>query len=92
MGYLVDVTANGLMLMSEKPIAVQQTYQIHMPIESELCIKTDIHFTAKSLWNRKKDNDPFVDTGFEIVEIDPQDLDAIEHAISRLSFKGSDQI
>ena len=91
LGFLVDITASGLMLMSENPIPIHKIYHMHLPIESDLCIESNIHFTAKSLWNRNKENDPFVDTGFEITEMDPLDMDAIEQAINRLSFKGSDQ-
>jgi len=87
LGYLVDVTTEGLMLMSEDPIELGRTFELRMALPAAVEGSRPIYLEAKSIWSRSEPGVGYHDTGFEMVRIDPADMDEIQHLIEGHAFR-----
>jgi hypothetical protein len=83
-GNLADISRDGFMLESLKPIPRNSEFSFRMDLPPDLSQKTYIVFNAQSVWSR---TDPFdgrlQDTGFEITRMDPSDGRAFELIFDR---------
>ncbi|KIH77843.1 PilZ domain-containing protein [Geoalkalibacter ferrihydriticus] len=86
LGRLVDITVEGMMLISETPIAPDRTYKCRMSLPAEILGRSNILFDATCMWSRKARNDDFFEAGFRSLIADPGDIDAIEMLIQRFAF------
>ncbi|MDH5654318.1 MAG: PilZ domain-containing protein [Spirochaetia bacterium] len=69
MGHLVDINKEGMMLVSEDQIPVNQDFnlKIRMPVEKD---NPDfLEFQAQSLWSKNDVNPVFYDTGFQFKDV-----------------------
>jgi hypothetical protein len=88
LGHLVDVTTEGIMLMSQQPIPTGELFKLRMVLPAEAPEQTvTIDLEAKSLWSRKDVNPDFFDTGFQIVTASPPQLAAIATLIDDHGFR-----
>lgn len=85
-GHLVDVTTEGMMLISENSIPLHQTYNLRMEIPTEDDIPQMIALTAESLWTKKDVNPAFHDTGFRLINPSKRAVNAITKLIEELAF------
>lgn len=86
LGRLTDITVEGMMLISEKPITADRTYQCRMVLPKEILGRTNIIFDATCVWSRQARNSDFFEAGFRSLIADPGDIDAIEMLIQRFAF------
>lgn len=86
-GHLVDVTTEGMMLISENSIPLHQTYNLRMEIPTEDNIPQMIALTAESLWTKKDVNPEFHDTGFRLINPSKRAINAITRLIEELAFE-----
>jgi hypothetical protein len=86
LGHIVDLTTDGLMIISESCVAINQHCRLKMevPIDNEI-IKS-IELEAKSLWSKKDINPHFYDTGFKLIEPSREAIKAITLLIEELAF------
>ncbi len=87
-GFVVDVTQQGIMIMSSMPLAVNKTYHLKMLVNEDGADKTYLYFDASSKWCHKSPNSDFYDTGFELLNLEPGAFREIEAIIDELGFKG----
>jgi len=85
-GHLVDVTTEGMMLISENSIPLHQTFNLRMEIPTEDNIPQMIALTAESLWTKKDVNPAFHDTGFRLINPSKRAISAISRLIEELAF------
>jgi hypothetical protein len=85
-GHLVDVTTEGMMLISELPIPTNKTFTFRMILPDEILSKPDIVIEARSIWCKKDVNPDFYATGLTILKIDPDDLVVIDSLIRKYGF------
>lgn len=85
-GHLVDITAEGVMLISDKPIETGKDYQFRMALPSEIFNTEELIFNAHSVWCRRDVNPDFFACGLRISDISEQDLDIIDHLITNFGF------
>ncbi|MDM8552747.1 PilZ domain-containing protein [Desulfobacterales bacterium HSG2] len=85
-GQLVNITTEGLMLTSEKPIKVNSAFQLKMDLPEEIKGQKQITFDARSMWCRKGVNPDFYDIGFQLVNISQENSKIIERLIFDFSF------
>lgn len=85
-GHLVDITKEGLMLISEQPLSVNETYHFRMVLPSEILSKVELTFTATVVWCKKDVNPDFYATGFSLSDIPTEDILIIESLIHRYGF------
>ncbi len=86
-GHLVDITSGGAMIISEEPIKINTIFELRMELSKEVSDKPYMEFSAKSLWG-KPDIDPhYHDTGFQFINITPDDSLIIQKIIDVYGFR-----
>ena len=80
-GKLKDVTPEGIMLTSEKPIEVDLRYQLRMVLPPEFAERKYLVFDAKSLWCKESDYHDLYDAGFILIDVSPADKSLIARLI-----------
>jgi len=85
-GHLVDITTEGIKVLSEDPIPVDKHYQFEMQLPEELETEK-ISFDATSVHCEKDTNPDFYATGFRIDQIDSDHAALIEKLIDEFGFR-----
>ncbi|MEW5725651.1 MAG: PilZ domain-containing protein [Thermodesulfobacteriota bacterium] len=87
-GRLVDITTEGVMLISSYPIETNRVYQMVMTLPQEMEGAREIAFDAKSHWCRKDVNPDFYVAGFQFVTVSPEDVLTITDLIRQYELPG----
>lgn len=87
LGHLVDMTPDGIMLISETAIPLGVVYHLKMSLPTEYAGQTYLEFDAKSLWSARDINPDFINTGFSLINIDSQVASIISNVINDYGFK-----
>ena len=85
-GFLVDITTQGIMIMSESPIKTGILFHLKILLPTEDMNKKYLNFDAKSMWSERSINTDFYDTGFELINVNSKDFASIEKIIYQLGF------
>lgn len=85
-GHLVDITKEGLMLISEQPLIPEKEYKFRMVLPTEILNKAEVSYTATVIWSKKDVNPDFYATGFILRDISNDDIVVIESLIHRYGF------
>jgi hypothetical protein len=85
-GHLVDLTPEGMMLMSERPIRVGRTLPLVMTLPSAAG-EQKVEFDATSLWTSADVNPDFYDTGFKFEKVSRRHLAQLETLIDDFGFR-----
>ncbi len=87
MGHVVDISEDGLMLLSEAPIELNRDFDLilEMPTSDKKSRKK-ISLKAHSLWKSSDANPDLIDTGFRLVNPEKDSIDAIKILINELQF------
>lgn len=85
-GRLVDITTEGLMLIHEKPLAVNREYQLKVVLPRELNNSTQIDIKAECRWCRQSVTLDYFDAGLLITDVSPNDRLRIEMVMKYYSF------
>lgn len=72
LGHIVDISSKGVMLLSDAPIPVSETYRLRMRLPSQIVNKEELIFNATSRWCKQDINPDFFITGFEIYDMDEE--------------------
>ncbi len=86
-GQLVDITTEGIMLTSEKPMEPGVDLALKMNLPEEINGNNHITFDAKSLWCKKDVNPNFFAIGLEFIDISRREIRIIENLIYEFSFQ-----
>jgi len=86
LGYLVDITQQGLMLMSEQPLEANRLYRLRVDKGEVYGPRRYLDLDAQSRWIDRDVNPKLHNTGFSLVDPSPQALGTIEGLILDLSF------
>jgi hypothetical protein len=86
MGHLVDITPEGIMLVSEKKIEINKSFNLRMELPAEILMQEEILFEATSLWCKKDINPDFYATGFRTILAEIGDLNLVERLVNRYGF------
>ncbi|MEK7663763.1 MAG: sugar transferase, partial [Actinomycetota bacterium] len=70
------------MLIGEKPIEPNTTYDLKMHLPVEIRGKRHLELEASSRWCRRNGSNELFTTGFKLSDTEPDDLDAIRHICS----------
>jgi len=86
-GFLVDITTKGFMVMSESTIQLGKIFHLKILRATESEEGEYLFFDAKSKWCDRSVNSEFYDTGFELINVSLDDFAEIEGIIDELGFK-----
>ena len=87
LGHLVDITSEGLLLLSENPIPTGQTYRLRMKLPEVIFNQQTLEFNAFSLWSKTDVIEDFFVTGFRIPELDPLGIEILDKLIEDHGFR-----
>jgi hypothetical protein len=88
LGYLVDITPEGLMMISEEEISSGKDFYLKMILPESAYGKKAISFKANSRWAKKDVNPAFYASGYQIVDIGPVESETITSLIENFAFQG----
>ena len=80
-GRLVDITTEGVMLLSESPLKLDKLFKFKMILPPHFKAQKIITFDAKCLWSKIDVNPDLYTSGFQFDRISPQDIYLIEELI-----------
>ena len=86
-GHLVDITVQGIMMISEEPVATGKDYSYKMKLPGIIHGRDEIEFSAHCLWCKKDINPDFYVSGYSIKTVSSQDLKTIVSLINAYGFK-----
>lgn len=86
-GHIVDISAKGVMLISDAPIAVGESFRLRMRLPSRIANKDELIFSATSRWCKQDINPDFYITGFEIFDVEEEITKYILCLIDDFGFK-----
>lgn len=86
LGFLVDITTQGIMIMSERPIKTGGTFHLQILLPSSDDERKYLNFDARSKWCERSINTDFFDIGLELMNVNMDAFEAIEKIISELGF------
>ncbi|MGE0082909.1 MAG: PilZ domain-containing protein [Desulfococcaceae bacterium] len=86
-GQLVDITTEGIKLISENPVDPETFLQLRMLLPDEINRKSEISFDVESMWCKRDINPNFFSIGFEFVDISQEDINIIKNLIYDFSFR-----
>ncbi|MEW6264958.1 MAG: PilZ domain-containing protein [Thermodesulfobacteriota bacterium] len=81
LGRLVDITTEGMMLVSSDSIELEVIYKCRLDLPSPLSGRREINFDARALWRNNDVNPDFLDTGFRFEVITPEEARLISDLI-----------
>jgi hypothetical protein len=85
-GYLVDITTKGIMLMSDNALQPGTVLHLKIMLQTEMSDKEYLHFDARVIWSKQSINGNSYDTGLELLNVKPEDFREIETVIDELGF------
>lgn len=87
LGHLVDITQQGLMLLSDRPFSVGVTQQIKLEVTEDIAEQPYLSITVKSIWCEPDVDPNHFNTGFEILALGPDDEQIIQAIIEHYGFR-----
>jgi len=86
LGHVVDITTEGLMLVSDKPIELNKNFNLEVQWQGNDGEVNRICFEAESRWEDRDVNASFYDTGFKILDQAAEVLTPIREVIDEYGF------
>lgn len=87
-GHLSDITTDGFKLISEKPVDIDQPFNLKMNLSKKTVGGELIYFNAISMWCRKNEQlSDFYDVGFQFVDLAPMERKRLERWFHETWFK-----
>jgi len=86
LGHLVDITEEGLMIVSENPIDAGKIFKMRMLLPREIEGKEEIEYDALSTWCRKDVNPSLFGVGFKFEYVDAMNRQIIFELIHEFAF------
>lgn len=87
LGSLVDITPDGVMLISPEPIPSGRDFALRMHLPAGITRDNRVDLDARSIWTRPDVNPDFHVTGFQLLGVVPSCLHAIEQLIEDYGFR-----
>ena len=80
-GHAVDISQQGLMLISDEPVTVHEEYRLRMRFPGVAYEQEELLFYAVCRWCRQDDNPAFYVAGFQIQNLLPEETRFIQSLI-----------
>ena len=80
-GHAVNISNDGMMLISEKPIKPESLFQLKMFLPSEIQGSRYFEFSALSKWCKQDEIPDFFNTGFQLNNVADEGIQVIKRLI-----------
>jgi hypothetical protein len=85
-GSMVDITPEGMMLISHRPVEVNTVRHLAVELPSEILGSKRVVLTAQTRWCRHDINPDVFNTGLQFTDLANTDIDTIISLIAEFSF------
>lgn len=86
-GNLVDITPQGIMIVSENAVAESHTIHMRLELTGDVASKNHMEFHALCKWCRQDISPNLYSIGFEILDLTPEDTDIIQRIVETYGFR-----
>ncbi|MCU7917949.1 MAG: PilZ domain-containing protein [Candidatus Thiodiazotropha sp. (ex Dulcina madagascariensis)] len=86
LGHVVDITTEGMMLISDKPIPTGEELSLEIRLPDTEGALTPLNFRAICRWSDKDINTAFYDSGFEFTDKSPAKIENLQQMIEAYGF------
>ena len=86
MGRMVDITPEGMMLVSARPMDVDSVLHLSVELPSEIFGTKHVNFTAIAHWCRHDINPDLFDVGLEFTDINDKNIETVIGMIADYAF------
>ena len=87
LGHVVDISAEGMMLVSESAIDVDRDYKLQMRLPDEEDRPTTHDFEGRTVWSSNDVNPAFFDTGFQVIQASEEHIELVRHLVDLYGFR-----
>jgi hypothetical protein len=84
LGHVVNVTTEGILLITESPLPTDKDYQLKMAVPMGDSESANIELDARSVWTKADDDPHFHKTGFQFTFCSEESIEAISALIEKL--------
>lgn len=88
LGHLVDISEKGIMLISDNPTEVNETYRLRMSLPTQLKESSEVLLAATSRWCKQDANPDFYLSGFALHDLDATTEKVIRRLVEEFSYNG----
>ncbi len=81
-GYVVDISQGGMMVISKKPINVKMSISLAINVPEEVIETKVFNVTARSIRSIKDEDLNYYNTGFMFNELRPEDLPVLDNIVA----------
>jgi len=85
-GRLVDLTTEGIMVVSEKPVNTNTKFKFKMLLPKSIDGHKTLNVEAESRWSKRATNPDLYDNGFQLLNVKPDDEMIIHKLIQTSTF------
>jgi hypothetical protein len=82
LGYLVDLTTGGALLVGNLPLKTNTIFQLRIDLPEGIFDKEQLDVKARAVWNQPDSDPEFYRTGLQLVDIQPLDLLILERLLT----------
>jgi hypothetical protein len=86
MGRMVDITPEGMMLVSARPMDINSMLHLFVELPSEIFSTKRVNFTALARWCRHDINPDLFDIGLEFTDITDKNIETVIGLIADYAF------
>lgn len=85
-GYLVNITPKGLMIVSEKPIDQGAIVGLRIALPESINDVAHLDLDAQCVWSKLDDESKFYKLGFKLRDIQSDQKESIDHIVRQYGF------
>ena len=86
LGYLGNLTKEGMMIISEDPIPVGKDFLLRIDLPDDMYEQNVLNFEASSRWCQPDIDPNFHNTGFQFERIEDNDVEVVAQIIEDYGF------
>lgn len=86
-GHIVNISHQGLMLISDAPVSVNEKYRLRMRLPNDISDKEELILSATSRWCKRDENPHFYIAGFQIHNLTKEVSEYIDRLLKNFSFQ-----
>lgn len=87
-GRVVDITADGMMLVTKDKIKVGQVYNYRIILPVMVHHRSDVTLEAKAIWTKEDTNSDYSKCGFQFIHLPAEEGFLLEEVMHKLNLVG----
>ena len=87
-GRVVDITADGMMLVSKERIVIDKEYNFRIILPVMVHHRSDVCLVARAVWTDSDSNPNFSKSGFKFIKLPVEDGFLLEDVMHKLNLVG----